>query len=123
MLFFIYIVWLSVFCSIEPDVRFHTDTKQYEIGDTIVLELRSDESFAFMTDGDCSSSVLPPYWLKKENGIFPMVEMGPQMCCGLPYSPPMKKWDSWLVAEEKGVFKIALFLDVGVVYTNEFIIE
>lgn len=97
-----------------------TDKKIYQIGETIKIELKAKKSFRLMTDGGCSSSVLSPSFIKEVNGEWQETEVQAQMCCGLPYSLPIKKVNYEMVREVAGRYKIVVFIDGGMIFSNVF---
>jgi len=61
------------------------------------------------TNGDCSSSVLPPLFTKEVDGVFPPVFAGVQLCCGLPCSVNSYKNYEFTSSLTIGRWKVALF--------------
>ncbi|MGB1218018.1 MAG: hypothetical protein ACPG5P_09085 [Saprospiraceae bacterium] len=85
ILFFIAFIFLTPFQEKE-NISITPDKKIYNQGEIITLKVKSKKRFRLATDGDCSSSVLPPTYIREINGKFPPAFQGPQMCCGLPCS-------------------------------------
>ncbi len=102
-------------------IKSTTDKLQYEVGEEIVITLKAKKAFQLATDGDCSSSELPPMVITFEDGEWSEIEGLIQMCCGLPYSLWMgrsKKFSKEI--SKPGIYKIVIFTDSGQIKSNQF---
>ncbi len=116
---------LSFFSIINNDkIRVNLDKESYQVDDFVNITLKSKKAFQLATNGDCNSSILQPSLIKmNEDGTWPEVEAMKQMCCGLPYSQAMKEAMFTVQVQQKGTYKIAIFLYGSIVETDSFVVE
>ncbi len=102
-----------------------TDKEIYSLGDTIYVKVESDSLFRLATNGACSAQILSPVCVKEIDGKWDEnYAVGRQMCCGLPYSQPMKKTEYTITTiQEKGKWKILIPIYGQMCETNSFVIE
>lgn len=93
VLFFLSLVFTSLFFQTETKITITPDKKVYTQGEIITFKVKSNKRFQLATDGSCSSSILPPRFVMERNGKFPLPEAMVQMCCGLPCAGPYKNYE------------------------------
>lgn len=114
----------GLFAQIEKvKIKVKTDKEVYSILEVVNVTTKSRSKFSLMTDGDCSSSIIYPVLIKEKDGVFPEPESMAQMCCGLPYSQPMKKFESQYKIEEEGRYKVIVYTSSGMIHSNVFVVE
>lgn len=116
----VFLQFISYSQNEKHEIVLKTDKEVYLVGETVRIEMKSRKSFRLMTDGSCSAATYPPSYIREVNGKWAEVEMGPQMCCGLPFSMPMKKMNYEKVIEIAGRYKMIVFVDRGQVVSNIF---
>lgn len=111
----------TTFAQEDNKFEFITEKETYKTGEVITAELKSKKPFALATDGDCSSSVLPTYYIKQIDDKWPVPEGVKQMCCGLPCTMnTLKKMNPQITIESKGKYKMVVYTCSGVAVSNAF---
>jgi|GEM_PF-4089307 len=87
------------------------DKTIYEQGEMMTFKVKSNKRFRIATNGDCSSSALPPSFVREINGKFqPELGLGAQLCCGLPCTSLLRNYEfSHLDTLATGRWKVILF--------------
>lgn len=83
----------SLFLKEENKITITPDKQVYKQGEIIKFKVKAKKKFQLATNGDCSSSVLPPSYVMEIDGRFPYPSGIGQLCCGLPCAGSFKKYE------------------------------
>lgn len=83
----------TLFPQQENKIKITPDKKVYTQGEIITFKVKATKRFQLATDGDCSSSILPPHYIKEKDGVFKSDRAFIQKCCGLPCAGSFKNYE------------------------------
>lgn len=112
---------IGLFSQVEnSEIKVVTNKETYAVNEEILVMTESKFSFSLMTNGDCNSSIIYPRLIKEIEGKFPELEAMRQMCCGLPYTQPMNRYESEFQIKDIGRYKVVVYTSSGMMFSNIF---